>query len=267
VILEVLDDAWHKALAALLDPALGRVGDNDAATAFSACGKEREHVVFQERQISREAGGERLGGCAKRCPRRALVGPDEFLWGKIHFTSHVYSKCKRALVKGGLGAPPGPKTLWREVRRVVVSRVSSQSRMISVRALSASGASWQKRGGPALGSETGDVGGDSPLPPAPSRLMASAKARAISSSISSSHSTSAIGFLDLALPLLPRRPFPAPELRPTVPPFLGVASAPFFSGGQQWNRIAGRYLGGNTARQRAPPAPEHGAPQLHTERS
>jgi len=81
--------------------------------------------------------------------------------------------------------------------------------------------------------------------------------------ISSSHSTSAIGFLDLALPLLPRRPFPAPELRPTVPPFLGVASAPFFSGGQQWNRIAGRYLGGNTARQRAPPAPEHGAPQLH----
>ena len=65
-------------------------------------------------------------------------------------------------------------------------------------------------------------------------------------------------------PLLPRRPFPAPELRPAVPPFFGVASAPpFFSGGQHVIRIAGRSLGGNTARRRAPPAPGHGAPQLH----
>eukprot|EP01043_Picozoa_sp_COSAG02_P084441 COSAG02_NODE_22276_length_757_cov_6.892097_2_plen_64_part_01 len=64
---------------------------------------------------------------------------------------------------------------------MVVRRVSSQSRMIRVRALSVSGASWHSGGGPVPTSETGEAGGESP---GPSRLKPSAKARAISSSTS-----------------------------------------------------------------------------------
>ena len=117
-------------------------------------------------------------------------------------------------------------------------RVSSQSKMIKVRALRVSGGSWHNGGGAAPTSETGEAGGESP---GPSRLKPSAKARAISSSTSSSQSTSASG-LRFALP-----PVVAPltlgaGVRERPPPptrFLGLTeAAPGLAGGQHLKRMS-----------------------------
>ena len=121
---------------------------------------------------------------------------------------------------------------------MVVRRVSSQSKMIKVRALRVSGGSWHNGGGAAPTSETGEAGGESP---GPSRLKPSAKARAISSSTSSSQSTSASG-LRFALP-----PVVAPltlgaGVRERPPPptrFLGLTeAAPGLAGGQHLKRMS-----------------------------
>ncbi len=173
-----------------------------------------------------ENPGRRVGTNLRRCVKSRMVGQEGHgvLWAR--------------------NAPPGPKTLWREVRRVVVRRVSSQSRMIRVRALSVSGASWHSGGGPAPASETGEAGGESP---GPSRLKPSAKARAISSSTSSSQSTSANGLRFWSRFASPPA-LPADDLvtldvdaregaLPAPTRFFGATPAPALAGGQHLKRI------------------------------